>query len=188
MEFLSLDIILTGLAIFVARIADVSLGTLRTISTIRGNVRSAFLLGLLEVVIWLAVITKVLTDVTTSPMLALFYAFGFSTGNVVGIIIERQYISPRMVIRVVTPHSGHEMALKLREWGYEVYTFDGHGAAGPITEAWVFCHRKDMRRILNMVKDTSPEAFYITEQASVARFIHPAMAPPTGWRAVLKKK
>jgi Na+/alanine symporter len=46
---LDLHTFLTGAVVFLFRIVDVSLGTIRTISTVQGRTRTAFLLGFVEV-------------------------------------------------------------------------------------------------------------------------------------------
>ena len=81
-----------GVIIFFARIIDVSVGTLRTISIIQGRTKMAFYLGFIEISMWLAVLSAVLKKVMENPMLAIFYAAGFSTGNVVGILIEKNLL------------------------------------------------------------------------------------------------
>lgn len=81
--YFSTSILLTGIAIFLARIIDVSLGTLRTISIIQGRTWVSFWLGFGEIIIWLWVISTVIPQIKDIPILAIFYAFGFTFGNMV---------------------------------------------------------------------------------------------------------
>ena len=68
-------------------------------------------------------------------------------------------------------------------------TFAGEGKSGPVTELYIVCRRRDLKRLLTTVNTIDPEAFYVTEQAgSVSNVYRPIMQPVTGWRAVLKKK
>jgi len=71
-----------------ARILDVSLGTLRTVSVVRGRVVLAAVLGFFEVTIWVVAVSKVITSFD-NPFNVLGYATGFALGNAVGILIER---------------------------------------------------------------------------------------------------
>lgn len=181
--------ILAGILIFLARVADVTLGTLRTISIVHGRTKAAFLLGFLEISVWLVVIAAVLNKIMSRPILGIFYALGFSAGNVVGIMLERRMAFGHTVLRVISPRDGKKMAQKIRESGYAVTTFEGEGMAGPVTELYVVCRRRDLKNIIPIVKSIAPDAFYITEQAgSVSKVYRPFMPPPTGWRAILKKK
>ncbi|MBD3349193.1 MAG: DUF2179 domain-containing protein [Candidatus Eisenbacteria bacterium] len=181
--------LLTGVAVFLLRIVDVSLGTIRTISTVQGRTRTAFLLGFVEVSMWLAVIAAIVPSVAQRPILGVFYALGFSTGNVVGILIERKLAFGHAILRVITPQRGEKLARALRNSGHAVTCFEGTGRTGPVLEVCAVCRRKDLKEILGLVGQIVPDAFYVTEPVGMVRSVRrPTMQPPTGWRAVLKKK
>ncbi|MFH1502534.1 MAG: DUF5698 domain-containing protein [Candidatus Eisenbacteria bacterium] len=186
---LDLYTLLTGVVVFLFRIVDVSLGTIRTISTVQGRTRTAFLLGFVEVSLWLAVIATIVSRVAERPILGVFYALGFSTGNVVGILIERRLAFGHTVLRVFTREKGEGLAQELREAGHSVTCFEGTGRSGPVVEVCVVCRRKALKEILPIVGSVVPDAFYVTESVGFVRSERrPTMQPPTGWRAVLKKK
>jgi uncharacterized protein YebE (UPF0316 family) len=181
--------IVVGIAIFLARIIDVSMGTMRTISIVQGRTRTAFLLGFVEVSMWLVVISTVVNKIYGKPVLGIFYALGFSTGNVVGIMLERRIAFGHIVLRIISSLNGRKMTDEIRARGYKVTTFQGEGMSGPVTELYVVCRRRDLRDIIPAIKAIEPDAFYITEQAgSVSKVLCPSMQPPTGWRATFKKK
>lgn len=182
-------ILLTGVLIFFARILDVSLGTVRTIAIVHGRTRTAFFLGFVEVSMWLVVITAVIGKVATNPVLAVFYALGFSTGNVVGIRLERLIGLGHNALRIISRGNGAQMAARIREAGCAVTTFEGEGMCGPVTELYIVCRRKDVGDILYLAKEVEPDAFYMTEQAaSVSKIYRPTLHSSTGWRAILKRK
>jgi len=182
-------IFLTGLAIFFARIIDVSLGTLRTISIVQGRKWMAFWLGFFEISLWLAVISTVIHQITEAPLLGIFFAFGFATGNLVGIQIERWLALGHIILKVISKEHFHEMTQYIREAGYAVTTFQGEGKEGPVVELYIVCRRQDLKNILTRVKDIEPTAFYIIEHAGAASKIYrPILQQPTGWRSILKKK
>jgi len=109
-----ISILITGIVIFFARIVDVSLGTLRTISIIQGRTWVSFWLGFGEIIIWLWVISTVVPHIREIPMLAIFYAFGFASGNMVGIRLDK--------VAGIRPyhHPDHQQR-----------TFQGNGGYGP---------------------------------------------------------
>jgi len=186
---MDMETLATGILIFFARIADVSLGTVRTISIVQGRTTRAFFLGLVEVSIWLGVLSTVVHELASSPVLGIFYAIGFSTGNVAGIMVERWLASGHTVLRVISPRGGKKMARRIRDLGFAVTTFDGEGMSGPVTELYVVCRRRNLENLVSVIKEIEPDAFYITERAgSVSKMYRPVMQPPTGWRAMLKKK
>lgn len=186
MDFLSL---LLGIGIFFSRVADVTLGTMRTLAIVQGRTKLSFFLGFFEVSLWLIVISTVVHKIVDKPLLGVFYALGYATGNVVGIRLERRIGQGYNIVRIITVHKGEDMARRLRDMGFGVTTFQGQGRSGPVTELYVVCRRRDLTRILCAVQEVDLNAFYITEQAgSVSKILRPMAVEPTGWRAVLKKK
>ena len=184
-----MNIWLIGILILCVRIIDVSIGTLRTISIIQGRTKMAFFLGFIEISMWLAVLSAVLPKVVETPILAIFYAFGFSTGNVVGILIEKKLAMGYTNFRVISTQNGRQIADQIREKGYTATIFEGEGKDGKVLEVYVVCERKALPELFNIVKKIEPNAFFITEQVgNVSKMLRPMMVPATGWRAIHKKK
>lgn len=163
--YMEFSILQTGILIFFARVCDVSLGTVRTIITVQGRSVLAFFLGLFEVLIWITIVSTVVLQIKESPILVVFYAFGYATGNVVGILVERKLAFGLMVLRVITANAGQKMAERLRNRGLAVTIFYGEGMNGTVTELYMAIRRKDLPWILTLVKEEDHAAFYITEQA-----------------------
>lgn len=181
--------LITGMIIFFARVCDVSLGTIRTIVTVQGRTVIAFFLGLVEVVIWISIVSTIVLTINNSPVLVVFYAFGYATGNVVGILVERKLAFGLIVLRVITRMAGMSLVDRLRQCGQPVTVFTGEGMRGPVRELYVVCRRRDLKWLVPLVREEDPEAFYITEQArDVSKILRPIYQPVTGWRAVFKKK
>ncbi len=180
---------LYAILVFFARLADVSLGTLRTIAIVHGRTALAFWLGFFESAIWLAVVSTIVQAVYQQPLLGIVYAFGFASGNLVGIKIEKLIAMGHLILRIISRTNSGIMATAIREKGYRVTTFAGQGKHGPVEELYVVCRRRDIKRLLKMALAIDPEAFYVTEQAgAVSNVCRPIMQPVTGWRAIFKKK
>jgi uncharacterized protein YebE (UPF0316 family) len=179
----------TGLLIFFARVCDVSLGTIRTIVTVQGRSVIAFFLGIAEILIWITVASAVIRKIDDQPVLALFYAFGYASGNVAGIALERRIALGMTILKVFTRKAGREIADRLRGMGQPVTIFSGEGMYGPVLELYIACRRRDVKKNLRIVIEEDPGAFYITEMArDVRKSIRPKAFSFTGWRAVDKKK
>ena len=184
-----MNIWLLGGLIFFARIIDVSVGTLRTISIVQGRTKVAFFLAFIETSVWLIVLSQVLPKVMHTPLLGVFYAFGFASGNVVGILVEKRLAMGYTNFRVITTKFAKEITNSLREKGFAVTNFEGEGKDGKVTEIYVVSDRKNLPALIKVVKEIEPDAFYIAEQAGiVSKIRRPTMVPATGWRAVQKKK
>ncbi len=178
-----------GLLVFAARVGDVALGTLRTLTIVQGRTRLSFALGFVEVSMWLVVITAVLDKVQRRPVLGVFYALGFATGNIVGIALERRIALGDVVLRVICATCGDTLAERFRADGFGVTTFAGEGLHGPVTMLYIVCRRRDLPGLVRTVERTAPEAFYTTEPLGpVLKLNRPGERTGTGWRAVPKKK
>ncbi len=181
--------VMMGIVIFFARIVDVSLGTMRVASIIQGRTRAAFILGFLETGMWVFIIASVLQRIADRPIVGIFYALGFSTGNVVGIMLERRIAYGNMVVRAFVPSDGEKIATAIYAQGFGVTLFPGKGVHGPVTEVCVVCRRGELKQIIGTIEKMWPGAFYVTEPAgTVSGIDRPIMQPLTGWRGVHKKK
>jgi len=188
-QMAELNVICMGFFIFLARICDVSIGTIRTIVTVQGRTVIAFFLAVFEITIWITVVSTVIHQITAKPLLVIFYAFGFATGNVVGIMVERKLAFGMIILKVITRTAGNAISGRLREMGQPVTIFTGEGMKGPVDELYIACRRKDLRWLITEVKKHDPDAFYVIEQArDVSKVLKPTCAPIGGWRAIGKRK
>lgn len=184
-----MNIWILGIIVFFARVVDVSVGTLRTISIVQGRTKLAFFLAFIETTVWLLVLSAVLPQVMHTPLLGVFYAFGFATGNVVGILVEKRLAMGYINFRIITGKNAKQITETLREKGFAVTNFEGEGKDGKVTEIYVASDRKHLPMLVKIVKEIEPDAFYIAEQAGiVSKIRRPTMVPATGWRAIQKKK
>jgi len=178
-----------GILVFFARIVDVSVGTLRTISIVQGRTKIAFFLAIIETSVWLIVLSQVLPKIIEAPLLGVFYAFGFASGNVVGILVEKRLAMGHINFRIITKDNAQRITQSLREKGFIVTTFEGEGSTGKVTEIYVATERKMLPGLIKIVKEIEPDAFYIAEQTgTISRITRPTMVPSTGWRSIPKKK
>lgn len=173
----------TGLVIFLARIIDVSIGTIRTIVTVHGRTVIAFCLAVVEVTVWITVISTVISQITEKPILVFFYSLGYATGNVVGILVERRLAFGVIVLKVFSATRGTEIAEAFRRAGLVVTTFLGEGMQGPVIEIFLACRRRDLRWMIPKIHEYDTDAFYVVEQArDVSKVLKPIYSPLGGWR------
>jgi uncharacterized protein YebE (UPF0316 family) len=188
----SIPIWVLTLLVFSLRVADVTLGTIRTLSIVRGYIGLSMILGFVEVSLWVIVISQVLARINESWLLVIAYAGGFAAGNGVGILIERRIALGTAVVRIISERSGPEIAEALRGDDRTVTTFAGQGKHGPVTLVYVASPRRIIRSILKTARGIDPDLFFVTEGAhETGRGFTPRLRPvphATGWRAVFKKK
>ena len=160
-ELLSEHTWLLLVGIFVARIADQTLDTLRLISTIRGYMLLAALCGFVEVLIWINVAGQVIRHLDTW-YLAVVYAAGFATGNTVGIWLEGRLAMGYQMVRVFSQQQSH-LAERLWEKHYPATQFEGQSKSGTIDLVIVAQPRKKIADLCKLIGELDPEAFYTIE-------------------------
>ena len=119
------------LFIFLLRIVDVSLATLRMLLAVRGIKMVAPIIGFFEVLVWVVAVGTVIQHLD-SPLHLVGYAGGFATGTFVGLLIEERMALGMASIRIVSRFGGVELAEALREQGYGVTEFSGQGKEGQV--------------------------------------------------------
>jgi uncharacterized protein YebE (UPF0316 family) len=174
--------------VFLLRVVDVSLGTIRTIAIVAGRLRIAVVLGFLEVLIWISVISQVIARIHESPLVALAFAGGFATGNAVGIFLERRLAFGDAVIRIISTVGGAAVADAIRGTGQVVTTFNGEGRDGPVTMVYAFCPRRRVRELVAVARAVDSGVFCAVERADAWTVGRRPIGHPTGWRAIAKKK
>jgi uncharacterized protein YebE (UPF0316 family) len=166
-SFLFIWIILPAL-IFLARIVDVSLQTIRIISISRGIRWLAPLVGFFEVLIWLLAIGQIMKTVS-HPVAYIAYAAGFATGTAIGQVLERRLTLGMVIVRVITPSDGPELCQRLHALGFGFTAVPGRGAEGPVETIFTVVRRQHLQRVLAEVRATLPDAFYSVEEVTSAR-------------------
>ena len=145
--------------IFLARVADVSLATFRTIVIFRGNKFLASFIGFFEIIIWLVAAAQVLTNLD-QWYLALAYASGFAVGNYVGITIESRFAIGNELIRCIS-FNRDVLAGELRESGYKVVSFDGDmGKPHPVELLLIVEKRRKIPTLIQLIKELDQSAVY----------------------------
>jgi len=183
------NVAVIGLFVFFARICDVSIGTVRTILTVQGRTILSFFLALVEVTIWILVVSTVINQVKDNPVLIVFYSLGYATGNVVGILMERKLAFGIIILKILTSNGGQDMADFLRRMGQPVTLFEGQGMKGPVSELYIACRRRDLKWILPAVQERDQHIFYIIEHASdISHILRPIYTPRSGWRSRFQRK
>lgn len=150
--------------IFLARVTDVSLGTLRVLLLVRGRRFFAASVGLFEVSIYVLAL-KYVVDRLDNPLSLVVYALGFATGNVVGSIIDEKVALGQVMAQVITLKEPLGLATFLRESGFGVTITEGQGREGSHPILNLGLPRKQLKSLHQMVKDWDPGAFVVVQEA-----------------------
>ena len=155
---------LIPLLIFVARIFDVSIGTVRMIMVISGHRVASAALGFLEVLIWVLALGGAVEHLN-NPIAVLAFARGFSAGTLIGMSIENRLAMGFRVVRVINPRPEANLAVALRDLGYTATRLDGHDRDGPVEIVFVTVRRRATLELLERIAEVVPNAFLSVERA-----------------------
>lgn len=148
--------------IFLARVMDVTLGTIRVIFIARGMRMLAPIFGFFEVLIWLVVISQIFTNLT-HWINYIAYATGFAAGNYVGMVLEHRLAIGKAILRVITRVDAEQLAEVLREKKYVLTTIDGEGHEGPVKILFMVVSRVQLPGLIELIKKYNPRAVYTIE-------------------------
>jgi len=157
-----LNYLIIPLLIFLARIGDVSLSTIRIIFVMSGKKTIAPILGFFEALIWLLAIGQIIGNID-NVLSYLAYAAGFATGTFVGMYIEERLAIGRVVLRLITKEPVHELVGFLTENNYRYSILDAQGKTGQVNVVFLVLKRENLGHLTDGINMYHPKAFYTIE-------------------------
>ena len=151
--------ILIYLGIFVAKLVEVSLSTLRNVLINRGEKVRGALIGFFEVLLWIIVVSNVLDTITEDPLKVIIYCLAFSCGNYLGVIIENKLaIGTACIQAVVGEETKDELSAALREKGFGVTIIQGQGMESTVDVLMIYLKRKCVEEAIEEIRRYSPSS------------------------------
>jgi len=150
--------VLLPLAIILARICDVSIGTLRIIFVSRGMKLIAPVLGFFEILIWLVAIGQIMQNLS-NWWNYFAYATGFALGNLIGMIIEERLAMGKLAVRVITQKDATALIKALQDRHIGTTSIDAKGMSGKVALIFTIVERKHIQLIYDLVREHNPMAF-----------------------------
>jgi len=163
--------ILIYFAIFAAKLVEVSLATVRNVLINRGEKLFGALIGFVEVLIWIIVVSNVLGTLKEDPIKALVYCLAFSCGNYVGVIIEGKLALGTALIQVMIAEEmdagnvikeiedeKENLNVLLREKGFGVTTVPAQGLEREVNIMMIYLKRKSVPEALDLIRSHTPSA------------------------------
>jgi uncharacterized protein YebE (UPF0316 family) len=163
--------------IFLARVLDVSLGTMRIVFVSRGLKYLAPVVGFFEVIIWLLAIRAVMQNLN-NVVCYIAYGAGFAMGTFVGLYIEKRLAIGNSLIRIITQKDSMELINHLRSKGYGVTNMEANGVKGKVYVIYIIIKRSDFQDVAEIIRRYNPKAFYTVEDISaVIKGVFPLRKP-----------
>ncbi len=150
--------------IFFARILDVSLGTVRTIFTVKGKSVIASLIGFIEICIWFTIVREALNTDETSLWIMISYAAGYATGTYIGGKLSNKIIKTNFSVQVIT--SNLKLAELLRGEGYAVSLINIQGQEEKTDKYMLFIEirNKNLTHLKEFIRQNDAKAFVVVNE------------------------
>jgi len=156
---MSITVFVTFWLIVLARITDVSLDTIRTVSVVQGRRAFAAVLGFFEAVVYVCAVAKVLLNMN-QPVYALAYGLGFALGTYLGMVIEQRLAFGNQLVFLLTP-KGPELAAVLRRGDYNLAEIKGHTRDGDLTILCVEIPRREAQKLIRLASAVDERCVFI---------------------------
>ncbi len=169
--------ILLPVLIFLARVLDVSFGTIRVIFILRGRKYLAPLIGFFEILIWLVAIGKVMQNLN-NVFCYIAYAGGFAAGNFMGMWIEEKLAMGTLIVQIITRQDASALIDSLKSSGFGVTAVPAQGTTGQVYIIYSVIKRSALKDVVAVIKRFNPKAFYSIEDVKFAsEAIFPLIKP-----------
>ncbi|MBT3190299.1 MAG: DUF2179 domain-containing protein [Anaerolineae bacterium] len=157
-----------ALTIFVLRVFDMALGTLRFLVGMRGSKGFAWLLGFFQAIIFIVAITSVINSLD-NVLNIVSYAAGYATGGVLGVWLEERMAIGYVRVEVISSLRGAELAERLRDEGFAVTEVSARGKDGMVSLLNVAVLRKRVSLAAKIIGEVDEDAFVTTEEMRAVR-------------------
>ena len=155
------ETIIWSLIIFVARIVDVSLGTIRVNMIIRKKKTIAAMVGFVEVTIFISIIVRLIKNIDNIYGI-LAYGAGFAVGTIVGILITEKFTRDLISTNIISRKSNNGIKEFLLKEGFAYTCYKGTGRQGEVEIINVVCSHSSLPKLNKLIHDKDSRAFVVS--------------------------
>lgn len=155
--------IIAGLFIFLMRVVDMSLDTLRLLFVMRGRKLIAGLIGAIQAAVFILAVSQVLSG-PLNFWTVLGYSAGFGCGVVLGIVFEERLAIGYAMFRIYSPARGAAIAAALRAAGHAATEFSAQGKDGMVTVVNTAVPRKAVAAVSAIIRQADEHAFVTMDE------------------------
>lgn len=163
MAFDYLNWIIIPIIIFLARIADVSLGTIRVITINKGLRIIAPIIGFFEVIIWIVAMRQIMNNMD-NPVWFIAYAAGFAAGTYIGIVISDKLSLGNVILRIVTRSKATKLVDELEEKGFGTTVIQTEKKQSKGQIIFSIMNSKYLPEAIKIIQNNNPKAFFTIEE------------------------
>lgn len=146
------------LIIFVCKVIEVALSTIRIILINRGYRILGAILSFFELILWVFVASNVITGMSAAPLKGFMYALGFTVGVYLGSLIENWLAFGKVMIQVIASKASGQLIVDfIRGQKLGVTEVAAHGVQGEKVVLMVFSERKSAKKLVADLLKIDPE-------------------------------
>lgn len=174
-DFIGEDIfswVVMPLLIALARMCDVSLGTIRIILIGKGYKNIAPFIGFFEILIWIIVVSQIMMNLDRW-LYYIAYAFGYAIGTLIGMKLENKLSLGQVILRIITATDSNELIIAFKENNYNFTTVDAKGKFGPVKIILMITQRHLLHNTIKLIELHNPASFYSVEDVRYVKGLLP---------------
>ena len=162
-----MDLFLLCLKIFFARITDVTLGTVRTVQTVKGRTLIAGFIAFFEVVIWFLIVREAI-QTEAKIWIVIAYSGGYATGTMLGTLVSKKFINSVISVEVITSKGTPENIDLIRSKGYGISVFDTVDNIGEKKQMLLITlNSRNLNDLKNILHDIDEHAFIVVDELKI---------------------
>lgn len=159
-----MTILLFAVKIFLVRTFDVSLGTIRTVMTVKAKTLLASCIGFIEAALWFLIVKEAINTDINSVWIVVGYAGGFAFGTYIGGVLSKHLIKGSSSIQVITDFP--ELVHLLRAKGYGVSQIQVRGKDDAEKEMLIIeVKNHNVAKVRKFIRENDDDAFIVVTES-----------------------
>lgn len=164
--------LLTYLAIFICKIIENALSTLRLIVVAKGKKVFGAILQFIIAFVWVITTGIVVTDVKEDPLKVIFFALGSLIGSYIGSLVEEKIALGNDMITIMVNNDSSEKILQNLSGKYFISKIDGKNDNKYISILLVIIEKKKRKEVLEIIKNIDKAAIITIESIKNISYNH----------------
>lgn len=158
-----MNIYLLCVLIFIVRIIDTSLATIRTILIIRNKILISSFIAFFEILIWFLIVKEAINTPSNSILVAISYSLGFAMGIFFGILITDKAITTVISVNIVINKNRKEVlkSLSKNNFAFSVSKIKGRDLIKNKDMLFIVTTNKKLNKLKKLVIDLDETAFIV---------------------------
>lgn len=159
---ITLDAVGFAVVIFLLRVLNYAISTVRTVAIAKQQRIFSSMLAFVEALVFAVAIANVIGDLDNILNLGA-YCLGASAGGYLGMVLEPRLIRSYVVVSIIAHDRVKEVAEALREKGHGVTELTGTGRDGTVQMLRSLISSRDVTEITRLARQIDPQAFITVE-------------------------